>query len=170
MPVNAPFYLTEMHPIPSRAGSTSQDIGSGTRAIGEPAGSPRAARKTLPGAARVTPSVTPDKEIDILGRKRGERHDAESQHNRAAGTLSSAARRGRLPRCHRHDWSGRFASPAMAANPGTYSVPPLTAYCETELEQFTLNVWRTPEVICTAHRADEIAQLSRDSRPANRLA
>ncbi len=30
---------------------------------------------------------------------------------------------------------------------------------ETELEQFTMNVWCTPEVICTAHRADEIAQL-----------
>jgi hypothetical protein len=25
--------------------------------------------------------------------------------------------------------------------------------------QFTMNVWCTPEVICTAHRADEIAQL-----------
>jgi hypothetical protein len=35
--------------------------------------------------------------------------------------------------------------------------------CETELEQFTMNVWCTPEVICTAHRADEIAQLGRDS-------
>src|SRR5262249_58556318 len=34
-----PFPLTEMHPIPSRAGSTTQDIGSGTRAIGEPQGS-----------------------------------------------------------------------------------------------------------------------------------
>ena len=33
-----------------------------------------------------------------------------------------------------------------------------------------MNVWCTPEVICTAHRADEIAQLGRDSRPANRLA
>src|SRR5215475_6780076 len=32
-----------------------------------------------------------------------------------------------------------------------------------------MNVWCTPEVICTAHRADEIAQLGRDSRPANRL-
>src|SRR5262249_56458737 len=42
--------------------------------------------------------------------------------------------------------------------------------CETELEQFTMNVWCTPEMICTAHRADEIAQLGRDSRPANRLA
>src|SRR5215471_8802003 len=41
------FQLTEMHPIPSRAGSTSQDIGlqrisqRDTRAIGEPLGSPR---------------------------------------------------------------------------------------------------------------------------------
>ena len=26
---------------------------------------------------------------------------------------------------------------------------------ETELEQFTMNVWCTPEVICTAHRADD---------------
>ena len=33
-----------------------------------------------------------------------------------------------------------------------------------------MNVWRTPEVICAAHRADEIAQLSRNSWPANRLA
>src|SRR5262245_13463040 len=33
-----------------------------------------------------------------------------------------------------------------------------------------MNVWCTPEVICTAHRADEIAQLGRNSRPANRLA
>ena len=33
-----------------------------------------------------------------------------------------------------------------------------------------MNVWCTPEVICPAHRADEIAQLGRDSRPANRLA
>src|SRR5262249_61738759 len=32
----APFHLTEMHPIPHGAGSTSQDIGSETRAIGEP--------------------------------------------------------------------------------------------------------------------------------------
>jgi TRAP-type transport system periplasmic protein len=52
---------------------------------------------------------------------------AESQGNRAAGTLSSAARRGRLPRYHRHDQSERSASPAMAANAGTYSVRPLTA-------------------------------------------
>ncbi len=50
--------------------------------------------------------------------------DAESQGNRAAGTLSSAARTGRLPRYHGHDWSERSASPAMAANPGTYSVRP----------------------------------------------
>src|SRR5262249_44764500 len=57
----------------------------------------------------------------------------------------------------------------MAANPGTYSDRRLRD-CETELEQFTMNVWCTPEVICTAHRADEIAQLGRDSRPANRLA
>src|SRR5215831_9226085 len=35
---------------------------------------------------------------------------------------------------------------------------------------FTMNVWCTPEVICPAHRADEIAQLSRNSRPANRFA
>src|SRR5262245_22323854 len=41
---------------------------------------------------------------------------------------------------------------------------------ETELEQFTMNAWCTPEVICTAHRADEIAQLGRDSRPANPVA
>src|SRR5262245_35220871 len=41
---------------------------------------------------------------------------------------------------------------------------------ETELEQFTVNVWSAPEVICTAHRADEIAQLGRDPRPTNRLA
>src|SRR5262249_54996325 len=53
--------------------------------------------------------------------------DAESQGNRAAGTLSSAARRGRLPRYHQHDWPERSASPAMAANPGTYSVRPSTA-------------------------------------------
>src|SRR5262245_52981282 len=33
-----------------------------------------------------------------------------------------------------------------------------------------MDVWCTPEVICTAHRADEIAQLGRDSRPANRFA
>src|SRR5262245_31855828 len=33
-----------------------------------------------------------------------------------------------------------------------------------------MDVWCTPEVICTAHRADETAQLGRDSRPANRLA
>ena len=32
----AAFQLMEMHPIPSRAGSTLQDIGSGTYAIGEP--------------------------------------------------------------------------------------------------------------------------------------
>src|SRR5262249_13680340 len=41
---------------------------------------------------------------------------------------------------------------------------------ETELEQFTVNVWCAPEVICAAHRADEIAQLGRDSRPANPVA
>src|SRR5262249_2671893 len=57
----------------------------------------------------------------------------------------------------------------MAANPGTYSDRRLRDR-ETELEQFTMNVWCTPEVICTAHRADETAQLGRDSRPANRLA
>jgi hypothetical protein len=39
--------------------------------------------------------------------------------------------------------------------------------CETELEQFTMNVLCSPEVICTAHRANEIA-LGRDSRPAVR--
>src|SRR5262245_2205682 len=33
-----------------------------------------------------------------------------------------------------------------------------------------MDVWCTPEVICTAHRADETAQLGRNSRPANRLA
>src|SRR5262245_26879535 len=33
-----------------------------------------------------------------------------------------------------------------------------------------MDVWCTPEMICTAHRADEIAQLGRDSRPANRFA
>src|SRR5262249_1384258 len=42
--------------------------------------------------------------------------------------------------------------------------------CETKLEQFTMDMWCAPEVICTAHRADEIAQLGRDSRPANWLA
>jgi hypothetical protein len=30
---------------------------------------------------------------------------------------------------------------------------------EAELEQFTLNVWRTPETVRTAHLADELAQL-----------
>src|SRR5437899_6011272 len=29
---------------------------------------------------------------------------------------------------------------------------------EAELEQFTMNVWRTPEVICAAHLANELAQ------------
>src|SRR5262249_4929754 len=32
---------------------------------------------------------------------------------------------------------------------------------ETELEQFTMDMWCAPELICTAHRADEIAQLGR---------
>src|SRR5262249_41130485 len=40
---------------------------------------------------------------------------------------------------------------------------------ETELEQFTVNVWCAPQVICTAHRADETTQLGRDPRPASRL-
>jgi hypothetical protein len=29
---------------------------------------------------------------------------------------------------------------------------------EAELEQFTMNVWCTPEVICAAHLANELAQ------------
>src|SRR5262249_4943242 len=44
----APFHLTEMHPIPSRTGSTSQDIESGTHPIGEPLGS----RRTRPASLR----------------------------------------------------------------------------------------------------------------------
>ena len=28
---------------------------------------------------------------------------------------------------------------------------------EAELEQFTMNAWRTPEVICAAHLANELA-------------
>src|SRR5262249_33645115 len=50
-----PFPLTEMHPIPSRAGSTWQDIGSGTRAIGEPQGSLgriRASQSVMPPTLR----------------------------------------------------------------------------------------------------------------------
>ena len=41
---------------------------------------------------------------------------------------------------------------------------------EAELEQFAMNVWRTPEVICTAHLANELAQFGCDSRPANTIA
>jgi hypothetical protein len=41
---------------------------------------------------------------------------------------------------------------------------------EAELEQFTMNVWRNPEVICTAHLANELAQFGCDSRPANIIA
>src|SRR5262249_15539803 len=47
----APFHLTEMHPIPSWAGSTSQNIGSGSRAIGEPQGSPRTRPASSPLSA-----------------------------------------------------------------------------------------------------------------------
>jgi hypothetical protein len=41
---------------------------------------------------------------------------------------------------------------------------------EAEFEQFAMNVWRTPEVICTAHLANEIAQFGCDSRPADAIA
>jgi hypothetical protein len=44
----APFQLTEMHPIPSRAGSTPQDIGNGSRAIGEGDLGPQLAKGPAP--------------------------------------------------------------------------------------------------------------------------
>src|SRR6266436_3833985 len=53
-------------------------------------------------------------------------------------------------------WSRRSTPTPMATGPANR-------------RQFTMNVWCTPEVICTAHRADEIAQLGRDSRPAKAI-
>src|SRR6266550_3464276 len=96
--------------------------------------------RTVPVPNKITRCTVPGKRLDDLARNplrsdlssprtipTVDARDAESQGNRAAGTLSSGARRGRLPQCHRHDWSERSASLAMAANPGTYSVRPLTA-------------------------------------------
>src|SRR5450830_930781 len=41
---------------------------------------------------------------------------------------------------------------------------------EAELEQFTMNVWSTPERVRPAHLANERAQLSRDLRSASTVA
>jgi hypothetical protein len=67
------------------------------------------------------------------------------------------------------DMIGRKGPPALRWRPAPVHIAcdRRLRDCETEIEQFTVNVWCAPEVICTAHRADEIAQLGRDSRPAN---
>jgi hypothetical protein len=41
---------------------------------------------------------------------------------------------------------------------------------EAELKQLTMNAWRTPQRVCTAHLRNKLAQLSRDLRPANTVA
>src|SRR5471032_2165293 len=41
---------------------------------------------------------------------------------------------------------------------------------EAKLEQFTVNVWGAPERVRPTHLANERPQLSRDLRPANRVA
>src|SRR5207245_2229683 len=41
---------------------------------------------------------------------------------------------------------------------------------EAELEQLTMNAWRTPEWVRTAHLANERAELSQDLRSANTVA
>src|ERR1700756_5447194 len=41
---------------------------------------------------------------------------------------------------------------------------------EAELEQLTMNTWRAPKCVRTAHLANERAQLSRDPRSANTVA
>ena len=41
---------------------------------------------------------------------------------------------------------------------------------EAELEQLTMNTWRAPKCVRTAHLANERAQLSRDLRSANTVA
>jgi hypothetical protein len=71
-----------------------------------------------------------------------------------------------------HDMIGQKGPPALR-----WRSTPVHIVCdrrlrdrETELEQFTVNVWCAPEVICSAHRADQIVQLGRDYRPANPLA
>jgi hypothetical protein len=44
------------------------------------------------------------------------------------------------------------------------------ASVKPSLEQFAMNVWRTPEVICTAHLANGRAQFGCDPRPTNAIA